>query len=285
MSPMTTEEARAAVVAIKQHVQQARALLLDLHEREGWIALGYDSWERCVTSEFGHSRSYMYRQLAAAKLELEVGSDVGSHPESHMRAINETLSEDDQMREAYEYAARNNAMSAAEYRKVAMEVWLKHNLPEHSILRNRVKTGSLSVADAYQMGKLQISDVPKEVKVAIDSCTDPELADMLVKVNMALPELWAEIADTGTIPGVEENIPIWEATGKDLRAYLTLDSAERRARYVEDNRDYYDRRSQITDGVIYGARVMILLAEHDLYQQLKEVAKRVAELIDELDNL
>jgi len=66
---MTPDEARATVGAIRDNLEHARRLVLDLHERRGWAALGYGSWEACVSSEFGRHRSTLFRYLQAARIE------------------------------------------------------------------------------------------------------------------------------------------------------------------------------------------------------------------------
>jgi site-specific DNA-methyltransferase (adenine-specific) len=66
---MTVGEARACVVEINRHLGGARALLLELHEREGWRALGYQSWESCAVAEFARHRSTVFRHLQAAQVE------------------------------------------------------------------------------------------------------------------------------------------------------------------------------------------------------------------------
>ena len=48
---MTSDEAHAAIERINRHLDNARALLLDFHEREGWRALGYNSWRACAQHE------------------------------------------------------------------------------------------------------------------------------------------------------------------------------------------------------------------------------------------
>src|SRR5205823_5147590 len=49
--PMSREEARRCVERITRHLDEARALLLELYERRGWRALGYDSWRACEFSQ------------------------------------------------------------------------------------------------------------------------------------------------------------------------------------------------------------------------------------------
>jgi hypothetical protein len=66
--PMSRDEARQCVVRIAHHLEEARALLPELYEREGWRALGYDSWRACVVVEFSQSQTALYRQLTAARV-------------------------------------------------------------------------------------------------------------------------------------------------------------------------------------------------------------------------
>lgn len=51
---------------------------LELHRRRGWEALGYNSWEDCAKAEFGKSRAYTFRLLAAAQVEENLVSAVES---------------------------------------------------------------------------------------------------------------------------------------------------------------------------------------------------------------
>jgi len=69
---MTEEEARKRVISINSGMNNVRFLLLDFYEREGWRALGYESWRECVTAEFGQSKTHLYRQLEAAQIESRI---------------------------------------------------------------------------------------------------------------------------------------------------------------------------------------------------------------------
>jgi hypothetical protein len=84
---MDTAEARQIVKNINRHADAMRRDLLELHDREGWRALGYPSWRDCVQAEFAQSAAYLYRQLAAAKIELAIDSPIGEIPESHLRPL------------------------------------------------------------------------------------------------------------------------------------------------------------------------------------------------------
>lgn len=66
---MGEDEARQCATRIRKGMENVRVLLLDLYEREGWKALGYDSWRACVTVELRQSVATVYRQLRAAEAD------------------------------------------------------------------------------------------------------------------------------------------------------------------------------------------------------------------------
>uniref|UniRef100_UPI0036F3075A hypothetical protein n=1 Tax=Trichocoleus desertorum TaxID=1481672 RepID=UPI0036F3075A len=119
---MAEQEARDCVDSIKGHLENTRKLLLDLHEREGWKALGYNSWRECVMAEFGESKSQLYRELEAAKIERNISpiGEIGQIRESHLRPLAKL--EPEQQREAWEEAvetAPNGKVTAAHVQEVA----------------------------------------------------------------------------------------------------------------------------------------------------------------------
>ena len=86
---MTESEARSCIDGINGHLRNARTLILDLYEREGWKVLGYLSWRECVSAEFQHSQTHMYRQLAAAFVEkvISPNGEIGVIHETHVRPL------------------------------------------------------------------------------------------------------------------------------------------------------------------------------------------------------
>lgn len=68
------------------HANQARKLILDLREQEGWRVLGYKNWRECVMTEFERRSSTVYRQLNAALVELEL-SPAGGIGEINERVL------------------------------------------------------------------------------------------------------------------------------------------------------------------------------------------------------
>lgn len=95
VTPMSATEARECINAIKGNLESLRLMLLELHRRRGWSALGYTSWEDCAKAEFGKSRSYVFQLVAAAEVEDNLTSvrekstivDLDNIPVSHLTAL------------------------------------------------------------------------------------------------------------------------------------------------------------------------------------------------------
>lgn len=92
---MSATEARECINAIKGNLESLRLMLLELHRRRGWEALGYSSWEDCAKAEFGKSRSYVFQLVAAAEVEANLTSvkekstivDLDNIPVSHLTEL------------------------------------------------------------------------------------------------------------------------------------------------------------------------------------------------------
>lgn len=116
---MTEQEARDCVYKINQHLGSLRALLLDLYQRKGWLALGYESWRDCVTSEFEKKQSRVYQLLAAARVEQNLSTTV-EIPERHLRPL-AALAPDEQIAvwEVIKETAPNGKVTAQHAKSIA----------------------------------------------------------------------------------------------------------------------------------------------------------------------
>lgn len=72
-TPMPAQEARECVDAIKGNLESLRAMLLDLHRRRGWEAIGYANFREFAIAEFGQGQAYIYRLVQAAEVEENLG--------------------------------------------------------------------------------------------------------------------------------------------------------------------------------------------------------------------
>jgi hypothetical protein len=80
-------------------------LFFDLYEREGWSALGYQSWRECVVAEFKQGQAYLYRQLKAAQTEKVISpKGENSIPEKQLRPLTKLKGDPEAQREAWQKA-------------------------------------------------------------------------------------------------------------------------------------------------------------------------------------
>lgn len=79
-APMTKAEAEEAVIRLKDHVQGAWYELTEIHDRRGWRALGYTSFEAFVAGELGISKSHAYRLMDAGRMLKEMEVDNKTSP-------------------------------------------------------------------------------------------------------------------------------------------------------------------------------------------------------------
>lgn len=92
--PLTKRQAQHLVKLILADAELLAEKLRELRERQGWKALGYDSWAACVEGEFGYSKRHADRLIAAQKTREQVGPigpaqspNGGAIPESHAREL------------------------------------------------------------------------------------------------------------------------------------------------------------------------------------------------------
>lgn len=283
-APMNEAEARAVVNNIREHLEQARELLYELYRREGWRALGYESWRSCVMSEFGRSESQLYRELAAARVEALLGAPIGSLPESYVRAVREVYDDDEQVAAILQDGQAHDLRTARGWGRFAREKWIEESLDEGSILVQRLQAGEVSVKDAFEIGKLllDLDDYSPEINV-IQLCSDGRLAQQLITVHKHLPGLWQEIAVTRSIPGLSENVPLEDASHRTLEAYINMDNTEYRGQYVEENKAYYDERRKARTEICRLARVVVNSGEEP--DKLQVAIANLAEALDKLDRL
>lgn len=74
----------------QKHFTRSRELIWNLHEYQGWYALGFTNWRECVKSHFEqHGQSILYKQLAAAAVERQIVPTlpIGTIPERVLRPL------------------------------------------------------------------------------------------------------------------------------------------------------------------------------------------------------
>jgi hypothetical protein len=150
-SLLCANDARSLIERIRAHINDARALVLELYEREGWRALGYENWRECVVAEFEQSKSHLYRLLDAAKVERNI-SPMGENGEPIAERVLRPLAklEPEEQREAWRTATRLSPKPTAELvekiaRKAVADAAAKHERSVHggiaSVLAKLPRTG------------------------------------------------------------------------------------------------------------------------------------------------
>lgn len=102
---MTPEEAQACESQIVLHLSNAQTFILDFYNREGWAALGFNSWRDWATQRFAQSQSNVYRLLNAAQIEhLLTGTAEGVIPPAQLRPLNRFKNDPEKVRTAWDLA-------------------------------------------------------------------------------------------------------------------------------------------------------------------------------------
>jgi hypothetical protein len=157
---LTKSEAESLVKRIQSHITDARALVLELYEREGWKALGYDSWRECVVTEFAQSQSRLYQLLDAAQVEKNISTNGGKQiAERVLRPLAKL--EPEQQRKAWEAAIESSPKPTAELvarmarRTIEADATSKHsfNYP-----------ATLSVEEKEERRKAAVAQQEREIK-------------------------------------------------------------------------------------------------------------------------
>jgi protein gp37 len=111
--PMSKAEARRKTERIRGHFDAARRLIYEMHEREGWKALGYRDWLAYVRGEFDEARSTVERQRCAGEIEVLLSPNgdkevlIGKISEGQLRPLARFIDDPDRLRAAWALALKN----------------------------------------------------------------------------------------------------------------------------------------------------------------------------------
>lgn len=72
---MTEDEARETDRLIKRHINTTRYLLLDMRDRQGWKALGFESFGEYGKQSLGYEKAYLTQLADAGEISLQLGYD------------------------------------------------------------------------------------------------------------------------------------------------------------------------------------------------------------------
>ena len=115
---MTATEAERTNAAIKAGITTLRALLLDMRDRRGWKALGYESFEEYGKAELDYGQSRLYQLAQAAEIQASISDSTKvEFRETHLRPL-APLS-DDERRKVWEEATKQ---AEAEQKKLTAKM-------------------------------------------------------------------------------------------------------------------------------------------------------------------
>lgn len=136
IQPMTRAEAELHVRAVNNAAADMGRHLIELRERQGWRALGYESWTACLRNEFTLCRSYLYELMSAAPV-VERLSTIPDMPQisTHAATALSDFDPDLQVTIARATLARYGSITEAGVRKVGA-------VYEESVRSGHVDTGS-----------------------------------------------------------------------------------------------------------------------------------------------
>lgn len=128
---MTFEEARETDRLIKRHINTTRYLLLDMRDRKGWKALGYDSFGDYGKKSLGYEKAYLTQLADAGEISLQLGYDPefaianSIPPEGQLRPLKQVPESERKAiwAEATKKAQEENAKLTAERVAEAVQEW------------------------------------------------------------------------------------------------------------------------------------------------------------------
>lgn len=129
---MTLEEARETDRLIKRHINTTRYLLLDMRDRKGWKAIGYESFVEYGEKELSLGAARIYQLADAAEISLQIGFStlVENQPkETHLRPL-KSVPEDERKaiwEEATRKAQEEGAKLTAKRVEASVEEWKQRN--------------------------------------------------------------------------------------------------------------------------------------------------------------
>ena len=85
---MTLEEAQLKHSELKSLESVMRSMLLEMRDRKGWLALGFESWADYGDKEWNYGRQYLDRLATSARIEKQI-APIGANeiPETHLRPL------------------------------------------------------------------------------------------------------------------------------------------------------------------------------------------------------
>ena len=238
---------------IKRHINTTRYLLLDMRDRKGWKALGYESFKAYGEKELGYQEAHIYRLVEAAEVSLQIGySPLGesSPKETHLRPLKSIPEEvrkeiwDEATRKAEEEHAKLTAKRTVEdIIEIGRELTaVKEKLPHGQFLpwiaaefemSRQTADNFTSVYERFGNGKLpNFSNFKPSILYALSTPSTPEAV-----IEKAVAK--AESGENVTVADVKD----WKAEAEAQRQ-LRYEAEQDKAIWMQRNKEWQEQNKE-----------------------------------------
>ena len=167
---MTLEEACETDRLIKRHINTTRYLLLDMRDRQGWKALGYESFVEYGEKELNFASTHLYRLADAAEIALQIGfSPIGEKqpPESQLRPLAQVPEAERKAiwEEATRKAEEEHAKLTAQRVEDAVREWKQRSQDWHQQFvgeRDKLRQAEMELVAASQRPAVVVEKIPAD---------------------------------------------------------------------------------------------------------------------------
>ena len=171
---MTLDEARETDRLIKRHINTTRYLLLDMRDRKGWKALGYESFKEYGERELGYQENYIHKLVNAAEISLQIGFDpdcttVQSPSERQLRPLKAVPEEVRKAiwEEATRKAEEEQAKLTAQRVESAVKEWQQRSKDwHHQYIDERDKRRQVEFELSETFKRAQELEIPADYETA-----------------------------------------------------------------------------------------------------------------------
>ena len=262
---MTLDEAVETDRLIKRHINTTRYLLLDMRDRQGWKALGYESFVAYGENELKLGSAYVYRLAESAEIALQIGfSPIGENQpkESQLRPLAQVPEEERKAiwEEATRKAEEEGAKLTAQRVEDAVREWKQRSQDWHSQFigeRDKLRQAEMELVAAHQRQAVVVEKIPDDYEAvkAKAAQLETELANNKAEQTRIIQSaIKARLSGyQGEVDALEAKKRTLEQQAKEYQNYLasltgTTRQMEAQTRTFEKTRQaLVDLASELTD--------------------------------------
>lgn len=262
---MTPDEAHETDRLIKRHLNTTRYLLLDMRDRQGWKALGYESFVEYGEKALNFASTHLYRLADAAEIALQIGfSPIGEQqpPESQLRPLAQVPEAERKAiwDEATRKAEAEHAKLTAQRVESEVKEWKQRSSDWHRQFvdeRDKRRQAEMELVAASQRPPLVVEKIPDDyeaLKVQAAQLETELATNKAEQTRIIQSAINAKLQGyQGEVDALEAKKRNLEQQAKEYQDYLaslsdTAKQMEAQARSIEKTRQaLVDLASELTD--------------------------------------